>query len=35
MLLQQQRGVDRGLRCVEWEAEGREEVRGACEGEGV
>lgn len=34
-LLQQQRGVDRGLRGVEWEAEHREQVRGAREGEGV
>ena len=27
--------MDCGLRCVEWEAEGREEVWGACKGEGV
>ena len=34
-MLQQQRRVDRRLRCVEWEAKGREEVWGACEDEGV
>ena len=34
-LLQQQRRMDRGLRCVEGEAEHREEVRRARKSEGV
>jgi hypothetical protein len=34
-MLEQKRRVDRRLRCVEWEPEGREEVWGACEDEGV
>ena len=34
-MLQQERRVDLGLGFVEWEAEGREEVWGAGEDEGV
>jgi hypothetical protein len=34
-VLEQESRVDRRLRCVEGEAEGGEEVWGACEDEGV